>query len=315
MPPLGSDRARAEWEQTFGTNYRRLRRRGSDPIVRAYGATNPAEYFAVTSELFFTVPEALREQHPRVYERLRRVLRAGPGRARRRPAGNARSPRPDAAALLRSAQRHQEEGSAHGVRGRVDGRDAAGHRLDERLGLARPAVGAERRSRSGTRCARCARWRRTERYGRAFMPVTMEAVSQVAHDTEHFSSYKVSVARPDAPRRPTPPITSDPPEHHDHRRLLLPSFSAEEDRPDGGRAARVLPQPDRRARRLAAPPTRPSSTRSTSRCTASASCSACPSPTPTCSATGSSATSSSRHATTTVRAPAHGRDERVRRRA
>jgi len=65
----------------------------------------------------------------------------------------------------------------------------------------------------------------TERYGRAFMPVTMEAVAEVAHDTEHFSSIFVSVARPDAPRRPAPPITSDPPEHHDHRRLLLPSFS------------------------------------------------------------------------------------------
>jgi cytochrome P450 len=35
----------------------------------------------------------------------------------------------------------------------------------------------------------------------------------------------VSVARPDAPRRPAPPITSDPPDHHGHRRLLLPSFS------------------------------------------------------------------------------------------
>ena len=65
----------------------------------------------------------------------------------------------------------------------------------------------------------------TERYGRAHMPVTMEAVSEVAHDTEHFSSIFVSVARPDAPRRPAPPITSDPPDHHAHRRLLLPSFS------------------------------------------------------------------------------------------
>jgi cytochrome P450 len=65
----------------------------------------------------------------------------------------------------------------------------------------------------------------TERYGRAFMPVTMEAVSAVAHDTEHFSSVWVNVARPDAPRQPAPPITSDPPEHHGHRRLLLPSFS------------------------------------------------------------------------------------------
>jgi len=65
----------------------------------------------------------------------------------------------------------------------------------------------------------------TERYGRAFMPVTMEGVTQVAHDTQNYSSIFVSVARPDAPRRPAPPITSDPPDHHAHRRLLLPSFS------------------------------------------------------------------------------------------
>ena len=45
----------------------------------------------------------------------------------------------------------------------------------------------------------------TERYGRAFMPVTMDAVSAIAKDTEHFSSEWVSVAQPDAVRRPAPP--------------------------------------------------------------------------------------------------------------
>ncbi|MEM9564230.1 MAG: cytochrome P450 [Actinomycetota bacterium] len=65
----------------------------------------------------------------------------------------------------------------------------------------------------------------TERYGRAFMPVTMDAVQSVAHDTENFSSIWVGVARPDAVRVPAPPITSDPPDHQGHRRLLLPSFS------------------------------------------------------------------------------------------
>ncbi len=65
----------------------------------------------------------------------------------------------------------------------------------------------------------------TERYGRAHMPVTMEAVAQIANDTEHFSSVLVSVGHPDRPRQPAPPITSDPPDHHGHRRLLLPSFS------------------------------------------------------------------------------------------
>jgi len=67
MPPLGSDEGRARWEQTMGTNYRRLRRRG-DPLVRAYAATNEVEYFAVVSELFFTVPVLLREYHRRVYD-------------------------------------------------------------------------------------------------------------------------------------------------------------------------------------------------------------------------------------------------------
>jgi len=65
----------------------------------------------------------------------------------------------------------------------------------------------------------------TERYGRAFMPVTMEGVTKVAHNTEDFSSIWVSVARPDAPRSPAPPITTDPPDHQGHRRLLLPYFS------------------------------------------------------------------------------------------
>jgi Mlc titration factor MtfA (ptsG expression regulator) len=70
MPPLGSNAARRSWEQTFGTNYRRLVRRGADTLTRSYAATNPAEYFAVTSELFFTRPLDLRRQHPRVYAQL-----------------------------------------------------------------------------------------------------------------------------------------------------------------------------------------------------------------------------------------------------
>jgi Mlc titration factor MtfA (ptsG expression regulator) len=78
VPPLGSDRARAAWEQSIGTNYRRLRRRGRDPLVRAYGATNRAEYFAVISELFFTVPAALREHLPRVYGLLADFYRQDP---------------------------------------------------------------------------------------------------------------------------------------------------------------------------------------------------------------------------------------------
>jgi Mlc titration factor MtfA (ptsG expression regulator) len=82
MPPLPGRDARAAWTQTLGTNFRRLRRRGSDGLVRAYGATNPAEYFAVTSELFFTRPNDLRSRLPRVYERLAEFYRQDPARRR-----------------------------------------------------------------------------------------------------------------------------------------------------------------------------------------------------------------------------------------
>lgn len=85
MPPLPGREARAAWSQTLGTNFRRLQRRGPDGLVRAYGATNPAEYFAVTSELFFTRPVDLNERLPRVYRRLADFYRQDPA-ARQQPA-------------------------------------------------------------------------------------------------------------------------------------------------------------------------------------------------------------------------------------
>ena len=78
MPPLPSRSARDQWTQTIGTNFRRLRRRGSDGLVRMYGASSPAEYFAVTSEVFFTRPDDLRDRLPRGYDRLAEFYRQRP---------------------------------------------------------------------------------------------------------------------------------------------------------------------------------------------------------------------------------------------
>ena len=72
----------------------------------------------------------------------------------------------------------------------------------------------------------------TERYGRAFMPVTYDAVAKVAQDTEHFSSIWVSVARPDF----APPAGAA-----DHVRSARPP------RPSAPAAAVV--QPEGRSRR------------------------------------------------------------------
>jgi Mlc titration factor MtfA (ptsG expression regulator) len=43
--------------------------------LRAYGATNKAEFFAVASEFFFERPDELRLQYPKLYNLLRRIFR------------------------------------------------------------------------------------------------------------------------------------------------------------------------------------------------------------------------------------------------
>jgi cytochrome P450 len=72
----------------------------------------------------------------------------------------------------------------------------------------------------------------SHRYGGTWLPVTHQYVSEVAYDTDHFTSRNVVVNElrpgPDdlpAPIGLAPPITSDPPFHAVARRMLLPAFS------------------------------------------------------------------------------------------
>lgn len=69
----------------------------------------------------------------------------------------------------------------------------------------------------------------SKRYGGVWLPVTHEFVREIAYDTENFTSRAVVVST-QAPEDPAPiggapPITSDPPFHHEARRLLLPPFA------------------------------------------------------------------------------------------
>ena len=71
---------------------------------------------------------------------------------------------------------------------------------------------------------------RTERFGGGWLPTRYEDVAAIAHDTERFSSRSIIMSnfRPPrelAPVGVTPPISSDPPFHHDARKLLLPAFT------------------------------------------------------------------------------------------
>jgi cytochrome P450 len=70
----------------------------------------------------------------------------------------------------------------------------------------------------------------TERFGGAWLPTRYEDVAAIAYDTKRFSSRSIILSnfRPPrdlAPIGGSPPISSDPPFHHDARKLLLPAFT------------------------------------------------------------------------------------------
>jgi cytochrome P450 len=70
----------------------------------------------------------------------------------------------------------------------------------------------------------------TDRFGGGWLPTRYDDVAAIAYDTEHFSSRAIIMSnfRPPkaaAPVGGSPPISSDPPFHHDARKLLLPAFT------------------------------------------------------------------------------------------
>jgi cytochrome P450 len=73
----------------------------------------------------------------------------------------------------------------------------------------------------------------TERFGGGWLPVSYDDVAAIAYDTENFSSRSIIMGnfRPPADIAPvgmSPPISSDPPFHHDARKLLLSAFTKTE---------------------------------------------------------------------------------------
>ncbi|WP_084774078.1 cytochrome P450 [Nonomuraea candida] len=70
----------------------------------------------------------------------------------------------------------------------------------------------------------------TSRFGGVWLPTRYEDVAAIAYDTERFSSRAIIVSNVRPPRElapvgAVPPISSDPPFHHDARKLLLPAFT------------------------------------------------------------------------------------------
>ncbi len=81
LPPLHGDMRVEDWAAAFNPAYEDFRRRidaGEETEIDPYAAESPAEFFAVLTEYFFDLPEALIEAYPAVYEQLRRFYRQDP---------------------------------------------------------------------------------------------------------------------------------------------------------------------------------------------------------------------------------------------
>ena len=73
--PRGAMRRR--WAAVMGEAFERLQREPS-ALIDAYGASDPAEFFAVVTELFFEQPQALAAEEPEVYRELAGLYRVQP---------------------------------------------------------------------------------------------------------------------------------------------------------------------------------------------------------------------------------------------
>ncbi|MDC0200753.1 zinc-dependent peptidase [Verrucomicrobia bacterium] len=80
-PLLGFTEENRDWAKSFGAAYQRHAKRhrgGRKLVIDAYGATNPAEFFAVATETFFEKPRKLQQRYPRVYEHLKSFYAVDP---------------------------------------------------------------------------------------------------------------------------------------------------------------------------------------------------------------------------------------------
>jgi MtfA peptidase len=69
------------WARHLGEVYKELREAvtlNQPTFLDAYGATNPAEFFAVLTETFFEKPLGLKKNYPELYEELKSYYKLDP---------------------------------------------------------------------------------------------------------------------------------------------------------------------------------------------------------------------------------------------
>lgn len=78
------------WARVLGAEYDELRRAAGEnrkSVLDHYGATKPAEFFAVATECFFEKPAQLKKKHPELYEELRLYFQQDPSTLHRSTSG------------------------------------------------------------------------------------------------------------------------------------------------------------------------------------------------------------------------------------
>jgi len=81
VPGLVTREQQLSWREVMRSEFASLRaadETGIPTLLDTYGATNPAEFFAVSTEAFFERPCALRARHPKLYAELQRYFRQDP---------------------------------------------------------------------------------------------------------------------------------------------------------------------------------------------------------------------------------------------
>lgn len=80
-PLLGDARHYERWSKVMNAEFEKLQAaaaRDEPTLIDPYGAEDPAEFFAVVTEVFFELPAELRRRHTALYEELRRYYRLDP---------------------------------------------------------------------------------------------------------------------------------------------------------------------------------------------------------------------------------------------
>jgi len=84
-PKLSNSAMYTAWAWVLGQEFNDLiddLARGKSHLIDPYGATEPAEFFAVVTEIFFERPMALKERHPELYEQFRLYYQQDPAARR-----------------------------------------------------------------------------------------------------------------------------------------------------------------------------------------------------------------------------------------